>query len=137
MLKGTKILHDKRAITPVLSNLLITVIAVAAMAIATTSTYVITANLRENMGERIIIEDLWFNTSPKEIRIYVRNIGKVAVHISAIYINHTTRFRPAFSLEVGTHAWLNITYSWVSGGLYYIDIVTSRGTHDGGYYMAT
>jgi len=49
---------DKRAITPVLSNLLLTVVAVAAMSIATTATYVITTNLKETMSERIIIEDL-------------------------------------------------------------------------------
>ncbi len=136
MQRELNILHDKRAVTSVLSNLLLTIVAVTAMAIATTATYVITTNLRENMSERIIIEDLWFSSSPDEIRIYVRNTGKVAIHISVIYINHTIRFRPLFSLEVGKHEWLNISQSCVSGSLYFIDIVTSRGTHGGGYYEA-
>jgi len=52
-----KFISDKRAITPVLSNLLLTVMAVAVMALATTATYVITTNLRETMSERVIIED--------------------------------------------------------------------------------
>ena len=134
MQRRVSIFHDKRAITPVLSNLLLTIVAVAAMAIATTATYVITTNLRENMSERIVIEDLWFSSAPDEIRIYVRNIGKVAIHVSAIYLNHTIRFRQAFSLEVGKHGWLNISHSWVSGSLYYIDLVTSRGTHGAGHY---
>jgi len=51
--------RDRRAITPVLSNLLLMVVAVAAMSIATTATYVITTNLRETMSERLITEDVW------------------------------------------------------------------------------
>ena len=125
---------DKRAITPVLSNLLLTVVAVAAMSIATTATYVITTNLKETMSERVIIEDLWFNNS--HISIYLRNIGKVAVQVSAVYVNHNQSFTSPFSLEINKHNWLNISYNWVSGSLYYVDVVTTRGTHVGGYYKA-
>lgn len=135
--KIKRFLRDRRAITPVLSNLLLTVVAVAAMSIATTATYVITTNLKENMSERIIIEDLWFNNSTGAISVYLRNIGKVALHVSAVYVNHTSQsFTSPFSLEIGEHGWLNISYSWVSGSLYYVDIVTNRGTHVGGYYKA-
>jgi hypothetical protein len=129
--------RDRRAITPVLSNLLLTVVAVAAMSIATTATYVITTNLKETMSERIIIEDLWFNNSAGNINVYVRNIGKVAVHVSAVYVNHTSQsFTSPFNLEINEHDWLNIPYSWSSGSLYYVDVVTIRGTHVGGYYKA-
>jgi hypothetical protein len=132
-----KFLRDRHAITPVLSNLLLTVVAVAAMALATTATYVITTNLRENMSERIIIEDLWFNNSTNSIKVYLRNVGKVAVHVLAVYVNHTSQvFDSPFNLEIGAHDWLNVPYSWVSSGLYYVDIVTSRGFHVGGYYKA-
>ncbi|MEM2104892.1 MAG: hypothetical protein QXV21_00245 [Candidatus Bathyarchaeia archaeon] len=129
---------DKRAITPVLSNLLLTVVAVAAMAIATTTTYVITTNLRETMGERVIIEDVWFNNSTGSIQIYMRNIGKVAVEVSGIYINHTTQsFSQPFHLELGEHKWLNVSsYVWTSGSIYYVDVVTKRGTHIADYYKA-
>jgi len=130
---------DKRAITPVLSNLLLTVVAVAAMSIATTATYVITTNLKETMSERIIIEDLWFNNSTEEgarISVYLCNIGKVAVHVSAVYVNHTSELTSPFNLEICKHDWLNISYSWSSGSLYYVDVVTTRGTHVGGYYKA-
>lgn len=127
---------DSRAITPVLSNLLLMVVAVGAMAIATTATYVITTNMREIMSERIIIEDLWFNNSTGNIQVYLRNVGKVAIHVSAVYINHTSQPFSPFSLEIGEHGWLNISYSWVPNSLYYIDIVTTRGTHIAGYYKA-
>jgi len=129
--------RDKRAITPVLSNLLLTVVAVAAMSIATTATYVITVNLRENMSERIIIEDLWFNNSTGYISVYLRNVGKVAIHVSTVYVNHTPQvFTSPFRLEIDAHNWLNISYGWVSGSLYCVDIVTTRGTHVGGYFEA-
>ena len=135
--KYRRFFWDRRAITPVLSNLLLTVVAVAAMSIATTATYVITTNLKETMSERIIIEDLWFNPLTGNINVYLRNVGKVAVHVSAVYINHTSQsFTSPFSLEIGEHGWLNISYGWTSRSLYYVDVVTSRGTHVGGYYKA-
>ena len=135
--KLRRFLPDKRAITPVLSNLLLTVVAVAAMSIATTATYVITINLRENMSERIVIEDLWFDPSTGDISVYLRNVGEVAIHVSSVYVNHTPQpFTSPFSLETDGHDWFNISYSWVSDSLYYVDVVTTRGTHVGGYYKA-
>lgn len=132
-----KFLRDERAITPVLSNLLLTVVAVAAMALATSATYVISTNLRENMSERVIAEDVWFDDSTNNINVYVHNIGKVAIHVSGVYINNTSQsFTNPFNLEVGAHKWLNISRSWVSGGLYKIGIVTNRGTHVEGFYEA-
>jgi hypothetical protein len=128
---------EKRAITTVLSNLLLMVVAVGAMAIATTATYVVTTNLRESMSERIIIEDLWFSNSTGTVNIYISNVGKVAVDVSAVYINRSSQsFLSPFSLEMGEHRWLNISYTWTSNSLYYVDVVTRRGTHVGGYYEA-
>lgn len=137
MKKLIKILKDRGAITPVLSNLLLTVVAVAAMTIATSATYVITTNLRENMSERVIVEDVWFNNLTGSIDIYVRNVGKVAVYISSVYFNHTSQsFTKPFGLEVGTHRWLNISQSWVPDSLFYVDVLTTRGTHVASYYEA-
>jgi FlaG/FlaF family flagellin (archaellin) len=132
-----RLLRDKRAITPVLSSLLLTVVAVAAMAIATSATYVITTNLKENMGERIIVEDVWFKDATQTVDIYMHNIGKVAIRVSSVYINHTSiTLDTPLRLELNGHDWLNIAYSWSSGDLYYIDIVTNRGTHIASYYKA-
>ena len=127
--KTIRIFKNKRAITPVLSSLLLTVVAVAAMSIATTATYVITTNMRETMSERVAIEDVWFNNSTNNINIYLRNVGKVAVSVSAVYINHTQSQAGPYRLGIGEHGWLNITESWEPGDVYYIDIVTTRGNH--------
>jgi len=129
-------LTDKRGITPVISNLLLTVIAVAAMAIATTATYIITGNLRDTMSERFIIEDVWFKPS-NEIAIYLRNIGKIKVEITAVYINYTSQALTQFELGVGEYRWLNITYGWELGCAYHISILSNRGTKVVDYYKAT
>jgi hypothetical protein len=137
MSKKGSIFTDKRAITPVLSSLLLTVVAVAAMAIATTATYVVTTSLRDEMSERLIVEDVWFSSPSHSINAYLRNVGKVAVQISAVYVNHTAQnFTKPFGLEIGESRWLNIYIAPVSGALYYVDVVTARGTHIADYYKA-
>ena len=135
--KLRKFLRNKKAITAVISNLLLTVVAVAAMALATTATYVITTNLKETMSERVIIEDLWFNNSTGNIDVYLRNVGQVAIQISNVYVNHTSQYFLAPSgLQIGQGQWLNISDAWVSGSIYYVDLVTTRGTHVGDYFTA-
>jgi len=134
MVRKKEFIHDRRAITPVLSTLLLTVVAVSIMALATTATYVISTNLRENMSERLIIEDVWFNPSTGNIHVYLHNIGKISVQVSTVYVNHTSQVFISLKLEIDGHGWLNVSQTWTSNSLYYIDVVTSRGTHVGGYY---
>jgi len=132
-----KFVHNKRAITAVISNLLLTVVAVAAMALATTATYVITTNLKETMGERVIIEDLWFNNSTGNIDVYLRNVGQTVLQFSNVYVNHTSQyFLTPSGLQIGQGQWLNISEAWASGSIYFVDIVTTRGTHVGDYFAA-
>jgi len=132
-----RFLRDKRAITPVLSHLLLTVVAVAIMSIATSATFVITTNLRETMGERVIVEDVWFNSATGTVDVYMRNVGKADLQVSGVYVNHVGQsFNGPFRLEVNKHGWLRIACSWASGESYYIDIVTKRGTHIASYYKA-
>jgi len=133
-MKVRKILWNRRGITPVLSSLLLTVIAVAGMSIAITATYVITGNLRETMGERFIVEDVWFKTG--EIAIYIRNTGKTPIKIAAIYLNYVSESFTPLELGLEDHGWLNITYVWDSGSIYHINIVTSRGTQVADYYKS-
>ena len=132
-----KFLRDKRAITPVLSHLLLTVVAVAVMSLATSATFVITTNLRETMSERVIVEDVWFNSATGTVDVYIRNVGKADIQVSGVYMNHVGQsFNGPFRLEINKHGWLRIAYSWNSGEAYYIDIVTTRGTHIASYYKA-
>jgi len=129
------LLGSRRAVSPVLSSLLLAVVAVAAMSIAATATYVITNNLHDSMGERFIVEDVWFRPDGK-IDIYVRNVGKVDITVGAVYVNHTSAQVSPLELKVGEHGWLNVTYSWASNSVYYITVVTRRGTKVADYYVA-
>ena len=129
------ILRNRRGITPVLSNLLLMVIAVAAMSIAITATYVITDNLHDTMGERFVVEDVWFTTNG-EILIYLRNVGKVSIKIAAVYVDHTPQSFTPLELEEDKHGWLNVTYSCSSNAVYHINVVTSRGTKVVDYYTS-
>ncbi len=129
------ILRNGRGITPVLSSLLLMVIAVAAMSIAITATYLITDNLHDTMGERLIVEDVWFTTG--KISIYLRNVGKISIKIAAIHIDHTPQAFTPLELEENRHGWLNVTYDWSSNSAYHLNIVTNRGTKVGDYYGST
>jgi len=127
-----KMFGNNKGIAPVLSNLLLMVIAVAGMSIVMTATYVITSNLREIMGERFIVEDSWFKAG--EVSLYLRNVGKVPIKIGAVYINYTVESFVPLELGIGDHAWLDVTYSWDSNSVYHINIITERGTRVADYY---
>jgi len=129
-----RFLRNKRGVTPVLSNVLLTVVAVAAMSLAASATYIITDNLHQIMGERVIAEDVWF--TPSGISIYLRNTGKVAITMSSVYVNFTSQSFTPLTLEVGEHGWLNVSVGWEAGGLYHINVVTDRGTKIVDYYKA-
>jgi Flp pilus assembly pilin Flp len=132
-----RFMRNKQAITPVLSHLLLTVVAVAVMAIATSATFVITTNLRNNMSERVMVEDVWFHNATGTVDVYVHNIGKVSIEVSTVYVNHVRQpFSEPFRLGLNGHDWLSIDCDWNSGDVYNIDLVTSRGTHVAGYYKA-
>jgi len=118
----------------VLSSLLLTVIAVAGMSLAIGATYVITEGLHDNMGERLLVEDVWFTSN--QISLYVRNTGKVAIDVDAVYVGRTRQSFAPLSLEQNKHGWLNVTYSWGADTAYELKIVTRRGTIIVDYYMS-
>jgi hypothetical protein len=129
-----KLSRNRRGITPVLSSLLLTVIAVAGMSIAITATYVITDGLHDNMGERLIVEDVWFTSD--EISLYLRNVGKVSVKVAAVYIDRVGQSFGGLELDQNEHGWLNVTYSWSANSVYELKIVTGRGTNVADYYTS-
>jgi hypothetical protein len=135
--KIIKLFSSKNAISPVLSSLLLTVVAVAAMALATTATYVISTNLKQNMSERLIVEDVWFNNATRSVNVTVFNVGEVALKISTVYINGTQHYFAPLSLEKGEQGWLAVSLDWTSDSVYYVKLVTTRGTTVGDYYVSS
>jgi hypothetical protein len=89
------------------------------------------------MSERIVVEDVFFNSAAQTINVYLRNTGKVNIHVQSVYVNHISQtFNAPFNLVISGGGLLSMTYSWTSGTTYYIDIVTNRGTHIAGDYRA-
>ena len=129
-----RLLRNRRGVTPVLSSLLLTVIAVAGMSIAITATYVITDQLHDSMGERLVIEDVWF--TPDQVSLYIRNVGKVSVEVVAVYVNRVDQSFTALELEQKNHGWLHVSYSWNADSTYEIKVVTKRGTNIEDYYVS-
>ena len=129
-----KLWRNRKAITPVLSNILLLVIAVAGMSISITATYVITGNLRETMGERFIIEDVWFRQGV--ISVYLRNTGKTQINTAGIYVDYIAQPFTELQLEPSEHGWSNITFAWTSSTAYYLKVITSRGTQVADYYKS-
>lgn len=120
-----------------LSHLLLTIVAVSVMSLATSATFIITTNLRETMGERLLVEDVWFDEGSGKVSIYVRNVGKVSIQVAAVYVNKVGQlFNSPFKLEINKNDWLLVDYNWISGESYYIDLLTNRGTHIASYYKA-
>jgi hypothetical protein len=129
-----KLSRNRKGITPVLSSLLMTVIAVAGMSIAITATYVITDGLHDNMGERLIVEDVWFTSG--QISLYVRNVGKVSITVAAVYVNRTDQSFTSLELEQNEHGWLTVNYGWSADSVYEIKVVTRRGNIVVDYYVS-
>ena len=129
-----KLWRSKKAITPVLSNVLLLVIAVAGMSISITATHVITGNLRETMGERFIVEDVWFR--PGGISVYLRNTGKTRINVAAVFVDYIMQSFNSLELEPLEHGWTNLTCSWIVDRVYHVKIVSSRGTQVADYYKS-
>jgi len=129
-----KLWRSKKAITPVLSNILLLVIAVAGMSISITATYVITGNLHETMGERFIVEDVWFRQGV--ISVYLRNTGKTQISAAGIYVDYIAQPFTGLQLEPLEHGWTNITFAWTPNTVYYLKVITSRGTQVADYYKS-
>ncbi|PVX24472.1 MAG: hypothetical protein CW691_07525, partial [Candidatus Bathyarchaeum sp.] len=95
---------------------------------------VITDGLHDNMSERVIVEDVWFNSN--QISVYVRNVGRIKISIDAVYINQVSQGFTSLELEQGKHGGLVIMYPWTANAEYEIKVVTSRGTQVVDYYIS-
>jgi len=89
----------------------------------------------EKMQESIVIEHAWFITGPpKNITIFVRNVGAreaklVALYVDGVSYNPNGTASPwSYSLPVGRKVVLWTTgVSWVSGTKYLIVVATAKG----------
>ena len=90
----------------------------------------------EKMQESIVIEHAWFITGPpKNMTIFVRNVGAKEAKLVALYVNGTS-YNPngtagpwSYTLPVGSKVVLWTTgVNWASGAKNLIVVATARGS---------
>jgi len=85
---------------------------------------------RVSLKERFLIEDVEFFTeaSVKKIRVTIFNFGDISSSIATVYINGIMLSPLPSNLigqnQSGSFVW---AYSWSSGGIYQVKVVTGRG----------
>ncbi len=87
----------------------------------------------DRMNENIVIEDVWFGTSPQKfMNITMHNNGPESINIVDIQIINSSQtlnlnytYNPLLITKVNS---TSIPYSWVSGTPYTIDVTTARNS---------
>jgi hypothetical protein len=99
------------------------------------------------LEERFVIESVFYNTGPKQVLVYVRNVGAIGTSIVAIYANGvnllqsgytpstvctattttTTSTATSISEAITTVCQYTFTYTWTAGAIYVFVAATARG----------
>ena len=80
-----KLASKRRGISEVISTILVVMITVAAMVLTTSYSQTIIESQSAQMGERLTIEEVLFDTN--QIRIYTRNVGQTNIILEQVKIN--------------------------------------------------
>lgn len=142
---------NKRGISAVISSVIMVaaVIAVGLSVVAwTTGTFARQQSEtgeffnteNQKMRENFVIEDVWFNPSPRYVNVTVRNVGTVNMTVSAIYfdgINMTTLPPLPQNVMNGTALRMKIEWDWGSATNVYVSVASLRGQQIREYYSTT
>ncbi len=128
-----KILHQKKAISPILATLLLVVIAVSAIVVtyAWMTTYM--GNVTGQASAMPYKANVAF--SSKTITIDIGNSGTADTEILQVYIGlsesaatrQTTKPAIPIALNAGEISSFTVSYTWTAGETYYFRIVTASG----------
>ncbi len=127
-----KILGPKKGISPILATLLLIVIAVAAVIVTYAWVMTFTGAQTQQAGIMLSQENVSWPTSTR-ISIVIRNTGTSNAKITAAYIGTTstnvagaTLQSPSLpsTLNAGSSATFNITYTWSANTRYYFKFAT-------------
>lgn len=129
-----KILHSKKAISPILATLLLVVIAVSAIVVtyAWATTYF--GNTTDQTSVMPYKANLNFQSGSK-ITIDIGNSGTADTEITALYIgtsesnavSQTADKKMPIALSAGEIAGFSVSYVWTAGETYYFKVVTTAG----------
>jgi len=132
----------RRAVSPLISDILLTGIVVVAMTLLLTwaTWYAYSHPSKMAVKERFAIEHVWFNfTGPviTEAGVYIYNFGKVSITVDRVYINDvdvtddivTDESKLSYAPGESGKVVIDLSdYNW-GEGTYWVKVVTERGTH--------
>ena len=130
-----RFVNAKRGISPIVSSLLMLLVAVIAFGLVLGYTNNFISAQRSNtlsyIRERLAVEDVWFRLD-NTISLYVTNVGMVPLQITEVLVNHeSVDISPSplklVRFQLGE---ARFNFSWVSGVEYSFIIMTK-----GGYYI--
>lgn len=139
---------NRKAISPVVSALLMLMVVMSAFAIIYPFTQQYVSNYQQTTGlalqEWFVIEDVWFTTQDGEkiIKIHVFNAGRVGITLEAVYIRpeggseKRISLSEPLSLGVGEDGSITLPYDYTNGVTYHISVVSNRGVLCEGDYTA-
>jgi len=128
----TKIRRSIRAISPVLSVLMMIAIAVAASLVAYAWIMGYIGGTTTKAGKAVQIQSMAKTGGDNYLLVYVQNVGQGSVTISSVYVNDVletfTSDKVDNKLDEGKTATLEIDYVVASGETVKVKVVTTDGT---------
>jgi hypothetical protein len=134
-MKPHRFCRRRLGLTPITSTLILLGITVFAMLIVIGYSQDIIAHQRDQMGERLVVEKVFFN--PSHITLWVRNIGHGEITVTQALVNGTFHdFDPVIMLPSPVYnPSANATEITIPGtyslGVYRISLFTFRGNELG------
>jgi FlaG/FlaF family flagellin (archaellin) len=127
-----KLTGNKRAVSPVLSTILLILIVAIGMSVAFGFFVNYVSDYQAGRGasvlELISIEDVWFKADRATIDVWLYNYGKVEVKISTLYIDGHSVTLNNVNVPIGAHKDLSVQTVWDYDVVYHLKFVTERGT---------
>jgi flagellin-like protein len=135
-----RLLRSRRALSPVLSTVLMILVTIIGMSVLFAFFVNYAKDFQIGSGsavrESLVIEDVWFIGDGEPAQVWVYNVGKIDLTVSAVYVND----KPASSfaavdVAVGAREVLLLNGSFDVGATYDLRIVTLRGSAYEGRYQ--
>jgi flagellin-like protein len=136
-----KLSKNRKAVSPVLSTIMMIMIVVVGMSVAFGYFVNLVKDYQTGSGgsvmELVSIEDVWFMPDHSTIQIWLYNYGKVAMTVNALYIDGQQQ--PSFrtiDISINGHNMSSAQFPWNLGTVYHFKFVTARGAAVEGEYVS-
>lgn len=89
-----------------------------------------------SVKEAVVIEDVWFESSPSSVEITLRNVGAIAVSIEKVTIASNLYWTGPSVLGIKQASTIQVNFAWTPGQEYDIVVTTERGSAVRGIWKA-